>query len=87
MNNDGVPDLCIYSDKKPSSDCENMLNVAPGKDNTLSEGTSGYLVQFKDQTYKWEEKDYLYPIPQKQIQIYPKDETTGQSVLTQNPGY
>ena len=87
MNNDGVADLCIYSDKKPSSDCENMLNVAPGKDNTLSEGTSGYLVQFKDQTYKWEEKDYLYPIPQKQIQIYPKDETTGQSVLTQNPGY
>jgi len=63
------------------------LNVAPGKENTLSEGTSGYLVQFKDQTYKWEEKDYLYPIPNKQMQIYPIDETTGKSVLTQNPGY
>lgn len=87
MNNDGTPDLCIYTGTKPSTDCENTLDVSEGKENTLSEGTSGYLIQFKDQTYKWEEKDYLYPIPVKQIQIYPKDETTGESVLTQNPGY
>lgn len=87
MNNDGKPDLCIYSGSTPQTDCDNTLNVAPGKENTLSEGTSGYLVQFKDQTYKWEEKDYLYPIPNKQMQIYPIDETTGKSVLTQNPGY
>ena len=87
MNNDGIPDLCIYTGTKPSTDCENTLDVSEGKENTLSEGTSGYLIQFKDQTYKWEEKDYLYPIPQKQIQIYPKDEATGESVLTQNPGY
>ena len=87
MNNDGTPDLCIYTGTKPSTDCENTLDVSEGKENTLSEGTSGYLIQFKEQSYKWEEKDYLYPIPQKQIQIYPKDETTGESVLTQNPGY
>ena len=87
MNNDGTPDLCIYTGTKPSTDCENTLDVSEGKENTLSEGTSGYLIQFKDQSYKWEEKDYLYPIPQKQIQIYPKDEATGESVLTQNPGY
>lgn len=87
MNNDGTPDLCIYTGTKPSTDCENTLDVSEGKENTLSEGTSGYLIQFKDQFYKWEEKDYLYPIPVKQIQIYPKDEATGESVLTQNPGY
>ena len=87
MNNDGTPDLCIYTGTKPYTDCENTLDVSEGKENTLSEGTSGYLIQFKDQTYKWEEKDYLYPIPVKQIQIYPKDEATGESVLTQNPGY
>lgn len=87
MNNDGTPDLCIYTGTKPSTDCENTLDVSEGKENTLSEGTSGYLIQFKDQSYKWEEKDYLYPIPVKQIQIYPKDEATGESVLTQNPGY
>ena len=87
MNNDGTPDLCIYTGSKPSTDCENTLDVSDGKENTLSEGTSGYLIQFKDQSYKWEEKDYLYPIPVKQIQIYPKDEATGESVLTQNPGY
>lgn len=87
MNNDGTPDLCIYTGSKPSTDCENTLDVSEGKENTLSEGTSGYLIQFKDQNYKWEEKDYLYPIPVKQIQIYPKDEATGESVLTQNPGY
>ena len=87
MNNDGTPDLCIYTGTKPSTDCENTLDVSEGKENILSEGTSGYLIQFKDQTYKWEEKDYLYPIPVKQIQIYPKDEATGESVLTQNPGY
>ena len=87
MNNDGTPDLCIYTGTKPSTDCENTLDVSEGKENILSEGTSGYLIQFKDQTYKWEEKDYLDPIPVKQIQIYPKDEATGESVLTQNPGY
>lgn len=87
MNNDGTPDLCIYTGTKPSTDCENTLDVSEGKENTLSEGTSGYLIQFKDQSYKWEENDYLYPIPVKQIQIYPKDEATGESVLTQNPGY
>lgn len=87
MNNDGTPDLCIYTGTKPSTDCENTLDVSEGKENTLSEGTGGYLIQFKDQSYKWEEKDYLYPIPVKQIQIYPKDEATGESVLTQNPGY
>ena len=87
MNNDGTPDLCIYTGTKPSTDCEHTLDVSEGKENTLSEGTSGYLIQFKDQSYKWEEKDYLYPIPVKQIQIYPKDEATGESVLTQNPGY
>lgn len=87
MNNDGTPDLCIYTGSKPSTDCENTLDVSEGKENTLSEGTIGYLIQFKDQSYKWEEKDYLYPIPVKQIQIYPKDEATGESVLTQNPGY
>ena len=87
MNNDGTPDLCIYTGTKPSTDCENTLDVSEGKENTLSEGKSGYLIQFKDQSYKWEEKDYLYPIPVKQIQIYPKDEATGESVLTQNPGY
>ena len=87
MNNDGTADLCIYSGSKPSTDCDNLLDVAPGKDNTLSEGDKGYLVQFKDNTYKWEEKDYLYPIPTSQIQIYPVDEATGESVLKQNPGY
>lgn len=87
MNNDGNADLCIYQGTAPATDCDNTLNVASGKENALSDGTSGYLVQFQDQTYKWEEKDYLYPIPVKQIQIYPKDEATGQSVLTQNPGY
>ena len=86
MNNDGVPDLCIYSGSMPATDCENTLNVAPGKENALSEGTKGYLIQFGDETYQWEEKDYLYPIPLSQIQIYPTDES-GNSVLTQNPGY
>ncbi len=85
MNGDGTPDLCIYSGTLPATDCENPLNVAPGKDNTLSEGTKGYLVQFGEETYQWEEKDYLYPIPQGQIQIYPEQE--GHSVLAQNPGY
>ncbi len=87
MNNDGKADLCIYQGSAPSTDCDNTLNVSAGKENTLSEDTSGYLVQFQDQTYKWQEKDYLYPIPTKQIQIYPKDEKTGQSTLTQNQGY
>ena len=87
MNNDGIKDLCIYKGSKPSSDCENMLNVDAGKDNSLSEGDKGYLVQFHEELYEWEEKDYLYPIPTSQRQIYPVDGQSGESVLTQNPGY
>lgn len=85
MNGDGVADLCIYNTNKPSTDCENTLDVA--KENTLSENDKGYLIQFNDETYQWQEKDYLYPIPTSQRQIYPVDGESGESVLTQNPGY
>lgn len=85
MDGDGVNDLCIYKGTKPSTDCVNLLDVS--KDNTLSEGDKGYLVQFSEETYLWQERDYLYPIPTSQRQIYPVDDETGESVLTQNPGY
>ncbi len=82
MNGDGKNDICLWSgDKKPASECDTMLEVGAGKDIELTEGDKGYVICFKDQTYKWDEgRDYLWPIPVAQRQIT-------QGALSQNPGY
>lgn len=81
MNGDGKPDLCLWSGKKPSTSCENLLEVGEGKDVELSNGDSGYVICFGSQTYKWnEDRDYLWPIPADQ-------RIATQGALTQNPGY
>ncbi len=80
MNGDGKNDLCLWSGTKPPSECT-MLEVGQGKDVELTDGTSGYIVCFKAQTYLWDEvRDYLWPIPATQRVL-----TKG--ALTQNPGY
>ena len=82
MDGDGKNDICLWSgDKKPASECDTMLEVGAGKDIELTEGDKGYVICFKDQTYKWDEgRDYLWPIPVAQRQIT-------QGALSQNPGY
>ena len=83
MTGDEVADLCVYSGTKPSSDCDEFLQIGDGKDAVLTGDDYGYIVCFADITYEWEEKDYLWPIPLAQIQEYEGHGYT----LTQNPGY
>ena len=79
MDNDGTPDILLYDTTAPESDVTVRYNVR--KDITLSNGTSGHVLPYSLEDYKWDEKrDYLWPIPETQIQI-----TNG--ALTQNYGY
>lgn len=79
MDNDGTADILLYDTTAPASDVTVRYDVR--KDLTLSEGTSGYVLLYPLEDYKWDEKrDYLWPIPENQIQI-----TNG--ALTQNYGY
>ena len=79
MDNDGTPDILLYDTTAPESSVGVRYDVR--KDITLSEGTSGYVLLYSLEDYVWDEKrDYLWPIPETQIQI-----TNG--ALTQNYGY
>ncbi len=89
MDGDGVKDFEIYTDKKTSGaeikksikmsslklvDPENPTNGAPAKGYITAYQSIGYC-------YRWQEnRDYLYPVPQPQINL-----TEG--ALTQNPNW
>ena len=84
-DHDGKMDLLIYSGSMPSkvsSTIPSTNRIQVGANSlTLSEGDHGYITRDAAESYKWEAKDYLYPIPLPQIQAY----TNG--ALTQNPGW
>ena len=61
FDGDGKDDFEIYS-STPSSSLSAKFRL--GSDISLSEGTAGYIVAYKDVDYTWDEKrDYLWPIP------------------------
>lgn len=81
MNGDGKNDLLLWSGGEAPKTTLATLQIGVGKDAELTEGTSGYIICFKSQPYRWDEtRDYLWPIPADQRVI-----TAG--ALTQNPGY
>lgn len=79
MDNDGTPDLEIYTEKATSA-CPTKLQL--DKDLILSESTKGYIVGYPGVVHgrNWNDaRDYLYPIPASQ--------RTLNHALTQNPGW
>ncbi len=85
LDGDGKADAFFYKGaSKPAGiskeiPASNIIRI--GTNLTLSNNSSGYLVNFVAETYSWnEDKDYLWPIPLSQIQA------TGGAV-SQNPGY
>ncbi|MFT3824395.1 MAG: RagB/SusD family nutrient uptake outer membrane protein [Chitinophagaceae bacterium] len=87
LNGDGVNDVCFYKTTPPTPAVSGVtyVNVAA----TLSTGavnpqrltndTYGELTWLNNVTRKWEDKKYLYPIPQNDYLQNPK--------LGQNPGW
>lgn len=85
LDEDGVPDVCFVQGK-PSNPVSGVkyVDVAPtvdGKANPqqLAQGDHGEITWLKDAPRKWEDKKYLYPIPESALL---KNEALGQ-----NPGW
>lgn len=86
LNGDGKNDVLFYQGTKPADQKEvTFINVSATLSNgsanpqRLSNGTSGELTWLTNQTRKWEDRKYLYPIPTADLLINLK--------LTQNPGW
>lgn len=85
LNNDGTPDVAFVQ-AAPANPVAGVsyVNVAPvinGKANPqqLTNGTYGELTWLKDQPREWNDKKYLYPIPESALLKNAK--------LGQNPGW
>ncbi len=86
LNEDGVMDVVFYQGTKPSPALSGVTyvdvsNTISGKTNSqkLKNGTSGELTWMTELSRKWNDKQYLYPIPQADLLLNPK--------LQQNPGW
>ena len=78
MNNDGTPDLKLYTDNAGSF---SGTSKKIGTDIKLTEGTFGNIHAQSTVTVAWDEtRDYLWPIPA-------NERVLSGGVLSQNPGY
>jgi len=79
MDNDGVDDLVLWTGTRVTITGGTSKEI--GTDVILSEGTSGYIIAYKDNNLVWnEDRDYLWPIPA-------DERVLSGGVLTQNPGW
>lgn len=85
LNEDGILDVAFYQGTKPTAvSGVTYVDVSPtvsGKVNTqlLKNGNKGELTWMNNISRKWENKMYLYPIPQTDLITNPN--------LKQNPGW
>jgi starch-binding outer membrane protein, SusD/RagB family len=86
LNEDAIMDVAFYQGTKPSPAVSGVTYVdvsatVSGKVNSqlLKNGTSGELTWMNNIKRKWEDKMYLYPIPQADLILNP--------ALGQNPGW
>ena len=86
LNEDGILDVAFYQGAKPNPGVAGVTYVdvsstISGKINSqkLKNGTSGELTWMTEISRKWNDKQYLYPIPQADLLLNPK--------LGQNPGW
>lgn len=78
LNDDGNPDIYFYTvDPGDRQDGVFYLNV--GSDYRLSDGESGELIWRSEVNKSWQERNYLYPVPESDLLTNPN--------LGQNPGW
>ena len=79
LNGDGTDDVCFFTKGNEPED-ESLYKVEIDSKVYLTEGDHGYIFTNKNTPGKWnEDKDYLYPVPTKEIQL--------NEAITQNPGW
>jgi hypothetical protein len=80
MDGDGKNDLEIYATTQQSKPSDGLTVKKIGSDLILSDGDHGYVVAWASQTWEWNDREYLWPIPADQRVL------TG-GALSQNPGW
>ena len=81
LDENGTPDVNFFTVNVPTANrlpTVTYISVA-GNDFRLANGTSGEIVWRNDIPRKWEQKNYLYPIPEGDLLTNP--------ALKQNPGW
>lgn len=80
LNRDGSNDVLFYQGEKPSSlQGVIYIDVSEGSDMRLSEGNRGEIIWLYGTHIRWDDKFYLFPIPEADRLINPE--------LGQNPGW
>ncbi|MBF9254481.1 RagB/SusD family nutrient uptake outer membrane protein [Pontibacter sp. 172403-2] len=80
LNEDGIPDVYFYTQKAPSDPIDGVTYVNVGTESLkLTNGDSGQIVWLGNILRQWEDKNYLYPIPETHLLTNPN--------LKQNPGW
>jgi starch-binding outer membrane protein, SusD/RagB family len=80
LNEDGTPNVYFYTGSAPSQQIQGVFYLdVSAHPRVLSNGTSGELVWMNNIPRAWEERQYLYPIPEDDVQANPN--------LGQNPGW
>lgn len=86
LNEDGILDVAFYQGTRPTPAVSGVtyVDVSPRigtavNSQLLKNGTSGELIWMNEIPRKWNERNYLYPIPLNDLQRNPK--------LLQNPGW
>ena len=78
LNNDGNPDIYFYT-VDPGSRQDGVFYLNVGSDYRLSNGESGELTWRSEVNKSWQERNYLYPVPESDLLTNP--------ALGQNPGW
>lgn len=80
LNEDGPPDVYFHTGDPPGNQISGVFYLDVSADpRVLSDRTSGELIWLNNIPRSWEEKLYLYPIPEAHLRVNPN--------LAQNPGW
>jgi hypothetical protein len=86
LNEDGILDVAFYQGTRPTPAVSGVTYVDVSarigtavNSQLLKNGTSGELIWMNEIPRKWNDRNYLYPIPLNDLQRNPK--------LLQNPGW
>lgn len=82
IDGDGNNDVCFYTGSQPSLGNISYVQISTQSDGvtTLTEGTKGNLLLYKNIDRTWKEHYYLNPIPRQEIIL-------SDGVVKQNPGW